>query len=166
MEDTFLWELTPICALYGIIYILLFSSRDNIWAGNWRWHERKLFFVKWEMMYASSLLLSLYLKCFWMAQVLSTVALYSVRLSTVCPESSIIILFRSKKIHGNELVGSHLGFWKLHTALRLLLKSKDLQLLQKNSGDPWNAWAAENVSNNESQLIAWKYIPTERQVNL
>lgn len=54
----------------------------------------------------------------------STVALYSVQLATICPESSIIILFRDKKVHENKIVSSHLCFWKLHPAFSLPLKSK------------------------------------------
>ena len=68
------------------------------------------------------------LKCFSVSfdgSVLSTVSLCSTQLATVCPESSIIILFRSKKMHENKVVNSLLGFWKLHTALSLLLKAKD-----------------------------------------
>lgn len=56
--------------------------------------------------------------------VLSIAALYSVQLATICPERCIIVLLKGKKVHGNNLVSSHLCFWKLHPAFSLLLKSK------------------------------------------
>lgn len=68
------------------------------------------------------------LKCFLVSfdgPVLSTVSLCSTQLATVCSESSIIILLRSKKMHENKVVSSILGFWKMYTALRLLLRAKD-----------------------------------------
>lgn len=68
------------------------------------------------------------LKCFLVSfdgPVSSTVSLCSTQLATVCPESSIIVLLRSKKMHENKVVSSILGFWKMYTALRLLLRAKD-----------------------------------------
>lgn len=53
-------------------------------------------------------------------------------------------------MHENKVVNSLLGFWKLHTALSLLLKAKDQsQLPQLNFANSQNAWAEDTVLNNE-----------------
>lgn len=67
-------------------------------------------------------------------------------------------------MHENKVVSSILGFWKMYTALRLLLRAKDQsQLPQLNFANSQNAWAEDTVLNNEE--IIWKKKYTNRKVN-